>query len=160
MYYSLQVAALATSASANAFITMLGLKLANTSGHRARLRKLVVGGGSVAPQDLQVGVRVRRTDNTGDGTSTAVNVNTIASADANQIASRVSAIGKTYTAEPTAYENGVLAGGSLNTRGTLVLEFSADEAPVWGPNKTLGIEAAPGSASAATLDITVEWEEF
>jgi hypothetical protein len=160
MFYKLKVDGLVTGASANTYITILGLKLPNTTGYRARLRRLVIGGGGVAPQDLQVSLRIRRTGNTADGTSTAVNVNTIGDSRGGSVASRVSAIGKNYSAEPTTFENGALGGGPINTRATLALNWSADDAPVWGPNQTLCLEAAPGSASAATLEAALEWEEF
>lgn len=157
--YAIKVEGIATGASANTFKTLLGLKLANTAGHVARLRRLVVGGGGGAAQDLQVSIRLRRTDNNADGTSTAVNVNTIGKHESEQIASVVSAIGKNYTVEPTNYETEMLGGGALNTRGGLVLEWAPGEGPRFGKNQTLGIEGAPGSATAANLEIALEWEE-
>lgn len=158
--FSVNVLALATSASANTYATLLALKFANTTGHRARLRRLVLGGAGGAPEDLQVSFRLRRSNNTGDGTSTAVNVNTIAKADAGSVASNVAAIGKNHTVEPTDYENGALAGGSFNSRGTMVLEWAPGEGPLWGPNQALGLEAASGEADSAALQATLEWEEF
>jgi hypothetical protein len=160
MHYKLNVAGITTGAAANTFITLLGLKLADTTGHRARLRKLVVGGGGGAAQDIQVSLRLRRTDNTTDGTSTAVNVNTIGQADPNSVASRIAAIGKNYSAEPTAFETATLGLAAINSRATLVQEWGPDEAPVWGQNQTLALEGAPGTAAAVTLEITAEWEEF
>ena len=160
MNYKLKVEGIATGAVANTFITLLGLKLPDTAGYRARLRRLVVGGGGGAPQDLQVSLRLRRADNTTDGTLTAVGVNTIGDARGDSVASRISAIGKNYTVEPTTFENGTLGLGVMNTRATLVMEFGPDEAPEWGPNQTLAVEGAPGSATAANLEIAAEWEEF
>lgn len=160
MNYKLKVDGIATGAVANTFKTLLGLKLADTAGHRARLRRLIVGGGGGAPQDLQVSLRLRRADNTTDGTKTDVNVNTIGSADDGQIASRIAAIGKNYTDEPTTYETGTLGLAAVNTRSTLVMEWGPDDAPVWGPNQSLCLEGAPGSATAATLEVAAEWEEF
>jgi hypothetical protein len=159
-HFKLRAPAVVTGSTANAFITLVGLKFANTAGHRGRLRKLIVGGAAVSPQDVQVSLRLRRTDNTTDGTSTSVNVNTIGQADPNSIASNLAAIGKNYSAEPTTFATGMLGVGALNSRGTLVMEWGPDEAPIWGPNQTLCLEAAPGSATATTLDVTEEWEEF
>ena len=155
----LRAGSLVTGSTANAFITLLGLKLPAGTGNRARLRKLVVGGGGVAPQDVQVSLRLRRTNNTTDGTSTPLNVNTIGKADPNALASVMAAVGTNYSAEPTTYETGTLGIGALNSRGTLVMEWGPDEAPIWGPSQTLGLEAAPGSATATTLDVMAEWEE-
>ena len=123
MHHKLNVAAIATGATANAFITLLGLKLANTAGHRARLRRLIVGGGGGAAQDVQVSLRLRRTSNAGAGTATAVNVDTIGQADAGSVASRIAAIGKNYSAEPTTYETASLGLAAINSRATLVMEW-------------------------------------
>ena len=158
--FGLHVTDCETGSTANTFTTLLGLKFANTTGHRARLRRLVVGGDAGAPQDKQVDIRLRRSDNTTDGTSTAVGTTTIGKKDSGSVASNVAAIGQTYTAEPTTKETGYLAGGSLNARGTLVLEWNEVDAPVWGPNQTLLIEGAPGEATAVRLGVTAEWEEF
>ncbi len=157
--YSLNVDGIATGATLNVFTTILSLKMANTTGHRGRLRRLVVGGSGGASEDVPVDIRIRRSDNTTDGTSTAVNVNTIGSLEALQIASNLAAIGHTHAAEPTTKENGSLGGGPLNSRGTLVLEWGPGEGPLWGLNETLGIEAAPGTSTAVKLAVNVEWDE-
>lgn len=157
--FSVKSGTITTSASANTFITLLGLKMANTTGHMARLRRMVVAGAGAAAQDLQVTVKLDRTGNTTDGTSTSVNVATIMQADPLSVASNVNAIGKTYSAEPTTFNGDAGYGGSFNTRGTLVLEWARGEGPVWGKNETLCILGAPGSATAATLDISLEWDE-
>jgi hypothetical protein len=41
----------------------------------------------------------------------------------------------------------------------LVLEWPEGKGPVWGKNETLCLLAAPGAATAATLDVCVEWDE-
>jgi hypothetical protein len=149
-----------TGAVANTFKTLLGFKLANTAGHRARLKRLIIGGAGQAAQDVNVSIHLHRTDNSADGTSTAVNVNTIASKVSEQIASIVNAIGKNYSAEPTTMEAGNLLPFSLNGRSTIVLgpaDFGTEV--IWGKNQTLCIEGAPGEALAVILDVGVEWEE-
>lgn len=158
--FKVKIPSLASGAVANAYTSIVGVKFANTTGHRARLSQLVVSGGGNAPQDLQVSIQLRRTDNTTDGTSTAVNVNTIAKKDPDSIASNASAVGKNYTVEPTTKESGLLAGGAFNARSQLVLTWNDDDAPVWGKNQTLLIEAAPGQATAANLEVSMEWQEF
>ncbi len=158
--FKLRVDGLSTGAVANTFLTALAVKFANTTGHRARLRSLAIGGTGGAPQDIQVSARLRRTGNTSDGTSTAVATTYVTKADPNSIASNVTAIGKNYTVEPTTYEPGSLGLGSFNARNTIIKEWALDQAPVWGPNQTLGLEVAPGSATATTLEVTLEWEEF
>ncbi len=157
--FSVKVDGISTSASANTYKTILGLKMASTTGHKARLRRLTVGGGGGAAQDLQVSVKIDRTTNATDGTSTSVNVATILQHEADSVASNVNAIGKNYTVEPTVLAGDAGAGGSLNTRGALVLEWQRGEGPEWGITQTLCILAAPGAATAATLDVGVEWDE-
>lgn len=157
--YSVYIPGITTGSSANTFITVAGLKMANTVGHRCWLTRLVIGGAGAAVQDVQVSVKIDRTGNTTDGTSTSVNVNTIVKADANDIASRVNAIGKNYSVEPTTYDGTAGFGGSFNSRGTLVLEWAPRLGPLWGINQTLGILAAPGAATATSLNLHLEWFE-
>ena len=154
-----KVEGLVTGAVANTFKTILGMKFADTLGHRAKLRKLVVGGGGGAGQDLQVSLRLRKTNIDADGTSTAVNVNTIGKSDPTSVASNVAAIGKNYTVEPTTMGTDTLGGGAINGRGGLVLEWPGDDAPIWGKGECLCLEAAPGEATAANLEAYVCWEE-
>jgi hypothetical protein len=157
--FALNIPQLSTGASAGTYAARLGLKLANTAGHRARLTKIVLGGGGLGPQDVQLSFRLRRTDNTSDGTATAVSAAEIARLDPDSLASNVSAK-KTYTVDPTTLEDGAVAAGSVNARGCLVLEWAAGEGPRWGKNQTLVLEVAPGSATNTSFDVTVEWEEF
>ena len=89
-----------------------------------------------------------------------MNVNTIGQADPASVASVLTAIGRNYSAEPTTFETATLGVGAMNSRGTLVMEWGPDEAPQWGKNQTLCLEAAPGSATATTLEVAAEWEEF
>jgi len=159
-HFSTKVDGIATGAAANTYRTLLGIKFSNTAGHRAKLRRLVISGGGGAPQDEQASIRIRRTDNSADGTSTAVNVNTISPKDEGSVASIVTAIGKNYTVEPTTYASEIIGGGSLNCRGQLVLAWPGDDAPQVGINETLGIEGAPGQAVALNLEVFAEWEEF
>ena len=158
--FQTKVDSIATGSTANTYKTLLGLKFADTAGHRGRLRRLIVSGGGGAPQDLQCSIKLRRSDNTGDGTSTSVNTNTISKKDPASVASNVSAIGKNFTAEPTTIDTDILGGGSFNCRGVLELAFTEEEAPVWGKNETLLVQGAPGQATAATLEIFAVWEEF
>lgn len=150
---------LATGAVANTYITLASLKFADTAGHRGRLRRLILSGGGGSPQDLQVSIKIQRTDNNADGTSSAINVNTIAQKDALTAASNVAAIGSNFTVEPSNKATAVLGGGSFNTRSGLVLEWGPDEAPIWGRNQTLVIQGAPGTATAANLQAELLWEE-
>jgi len=148
-----------TGSSAGTYKTMLGLKMANTLGNIARLRKLIVGGAGEAAADVNISVKLDRTNNLADGTSTSFNVANIFKNDPKSVASMVNAIGSTYTVEPTTYDGAVGNLGSFNSRGTIVIEWQRLEGPLWGINQTLGILLAPGAASATKVDLGVEWEE-
>jgi len=160
MHYALSVHGLATGTTAGTFKTLLGFKHADTTGHRARVRALHVSGGNGAPQDLQATIKMALTDNTTDGTSTDASSD-VAKKDGDSVASRMTAVGKNYTVEPTAYGDPVFL-GALNTRGQLHKEWhDPDSMPVWGKNTTLGVLATIGDGTtAANLDVTIEWEEF
>jgi hypothetical protein len=52
--------------------TILALKFVPTrTGHQGRLRRLIIGGAGGAAQDVQVSLKLDRTSNTTDGTSTS-----------------------------------------------------------------------------------------
>ncbi len=158
--FSMQVQA-DTGAVANTFATLLGLKFANTTGHRGRLRKLTIAGGGGAAQDLQVQCRLTKSDNTADGTSTDV-IAGLLKVDPLSVASNVAAAGAEFTVEPTTKETDYYGLGGLNSRATLQHDWTNDPAgaPQWGKNQTLLLEGAPGAATATTLVIGIEWEEF
>ncbi len=104
---------------------------------------------------------MQRSDNTADGTpGAALNVNTIAKADPASSASNVGAIGINYSAEPTSYGTQAFGLPALNGRATLLLEWDPEEAPEFGPNQTLALQAAPPTAAAVALKVAAEWEEF
>lgn len=158
--YSITIPTVATGTTANSYTTLVGLKFANTTGHKAVLRRCVIGGGNVAAQDLQVSFRFDRTDNAGDGTSTSVATTGIMARDSGSVASNVSAIGKTYTAEPTTAAGDAGFGGVFNTRAGVVLSWDANEGPAWGPNQTLVLQGCMGTGStAATMTVSLEWDE-
>lgn len=157
--FSINIPSISTGATANAFITIAGLKLANTAGHRAKLRKLMIGGSGGAAQDIQVNFKIDRTDNSADGTSTAVATTLIFAHDQDGGASNMAAIGKNYSGEPTTYAGDTGSGGAVNSRGSVLLEWPSGQGPSWGKNQTLGILAAPGANTATTLALMLEWEE-
>lgn len=157
--YACKIGSIVTGTGANTYTTIASFKFADTAGHVGRLRRLVVGGGGGASEDVPVSVQLKRSDNSTAGTSTSVNVNTIGPMESLAIASNVSAIGKTYTSEPTTVESATLGGGEFNSRGTLVLEWGPGEGPKWGRNETLLVQGAPGTATAVKLGVEVEWDE-
>jgi hypothetical protein len=149
--------AVSTGATGAAYTTVLGIKFANTAGHRARLRKVSISGNEAT--DRAVAWRVDRSDNTTDGTSTAGTTANILQHDPDSAASNVSAIGYTYTVEPTTVAADTGIGGSFNCRGGDIKEWAPGSGPLWGKNQTLLIKAAPATSNATALVVSVEWEE-
>ncbi|MCP4249174.1 MAG: hypothetical protein GY778_19185 [bacterium] len=158
MLYRLPLFGLTSGTVPGTFKFLMGLKLANTAGHRARLVGLK-GGGDGAPNDIQVKVKVAIYDNTTDGTSTDASGD-VEQVDANSVATRMAAVRKNYTALPTTLVREVFA-DAFNDRGRLDKEFhDQDQMPRWGKNETLLVGVTIGSGStAANLFLEVLWEE-
>lgn len=158
--FSLQVA-VATEAGANVFDTVLSMRMDNTTGHVARLRRLTIAGGGAAPQDLQVQARLAKSDNTANGTAGASVLADVVKLDPLSVDSNISVLGKSYTTDPTTMEADRIGLGGLNTRGVIQFDWTNDmlNAPQWGKNQAMNLECAPGEATAATLLIGIEWEE-
>jgi len=156
---------LASDTTDESYISVVGIKMADTVGHRLRLRSIVISGypDGASPVDKQINLRLARSDNTSDGTATAQNVNTIAKKDPDSVASNVAALKTNYTAEPTTIDTDKLPLGTLNTRGTLVKEWTdPDEMPRITRDQTLllQVEKNDGAASAILINADIEWEEY
>ncbi len=159
MIYSVKFDALVTGSTANTYKTLIALIMPNTAGCIGRLRKVVMGPGGAAPEDLSVDIKIGITDSGGAGTpGSTPNVNTIQSHEQDQRASVVSGLGINYSGEPSTFQTG--AGGfSMNSRATFSQEWPEGKGPKWGKNQTLCIKGAPGTSAAVHLSGTIEWEE-
>lgn len=159
MFYTVPAADVATTGSADTFKTIAAILVADTAGHRARLRRLTIGFADNTPADAQVSFQVKRILDVsagGAGTSTAV---TPGKVDPGTPASLVSA-GKNFTVEPTAYETDPLWTDDLNTRGGVVIEWNEDDAPRVTQDMLLGVLAAPRAAAAQQVTVTMEVEQY
>ena len=159
MHFALGLDGLATGVVPGTFLSLIGIKMADTLGHRGRVRSINVGGDGNAPQDLQVTVRLQVSDNTGDGTATDAAAS-VAKKDPYSVATRAAAVYKQYTVEPTTVGR-VVWEGAFNSRGVLIKEwYDPDSGPEWGQDETMLVRATIGSGStAAGLAIDLEWEE-
>jgi hypothetical protein len=149
----------ATGAAADTYKTMAAIRVADTAGHRVRLRALHVGPADDAPVDKCLAIKISRVADVsagGAGTSTAV---TPAKKDVASTAALASA-GKNYTVEPTTYETEALWQGAINSRGAISMVWSADDAPVVGQDALVGVLMAPRDAAAVTVSGSLEFEEF
>ncbi len=160
MIYSLTVEDVATGVAADTFTTLLALKAAETSGHRGRLLKLCVGPSDNTPADINLSVKVNKTNNTANGAgSSNVASAAIPKTDPAQRNSIMTGY-YGYSGEPTTYDTQAPWNMDFNRRGGLIENWDEREAPSWGPNETLGILLAPRTAAAARVTITLIWEEF
>ncbi len=158
--HAVKIDVVATGATANAYTTIVGLKMGATSGHHATLRRLVVGGGGGVAEALLVSVRIKLATIATAGTSTSVNVNTIGVLQKGVAASKVAAIGHTYAAEPTVVGTGTYGGGEVHSAsGPLILDWAKGEGPSWGESQNLLIQAASGANDAVSLGVSLEWDE-
>lgn len=146
------------------YLTTLGLKFANTTGHRGRIKRILLSGfpSGASPQDLQILAKAVVFDNTAAGTFTTVNVSNIAKHDPASIASNVLAIGKEYSIEPTTAKR-IVGEGAYNGRSfipLIILPLDDQSGPIWGMNETLGIMVAMNSGSTAPeVTVTLDWQE-
>ena len=157
MRYAVTATNVASGAVADTFKTLAAVIAADTAGHRARLVSLAAGTADDTPQDKNVCVRLIRTDNTAAGTPGSSP--TPAKLDTDSRASVLTA-GINYSAEPTSLESTPVFAVDFNLRGGLLKEWAPDDAPVLNKNQTLCVQAAPRTPNAATLTITLVYEEF
>lgn len=153
--HSVTFTAVATGSSVGTYKTLLGVIFGNTTGYRGRVRKLSVQPDGEAAQDVNVSLRLSKTNNATTGTATAVTPKKL---DANSIATNATA-GKNYSAEPTTVDSQHFWEGAVNGRGGILVEWLPHEGPLWGINETLILQASPGAASAVKLSGTIEWDE-
>lgn len=147
---------IASGAVVGTYKTMAIIKAANTAGHRGRLRAIVLGFNDEAAQDINMALRIARTNNAGDGTGTA---QTPAQLDPGMRATDLTAK-INLTAEPTTYESTFLFEGGLNSRGAFSFAWPVDKAPLWGINQALGLLVSPGEAVAVKMAGALYFEQY
>lgn len=164
MFYQLIGDDLPTLAVADDYKTMLSLIVADTAGHRARLRTLTVGFADDSPADNNVGLTIERIADVGGGspgTLTAVAVGDIAKVDPGSIDSIVSG-GRNYTVEPAAFETEPLWTMGLNDRGGLEKEWTVEEAAkfIVLQDQLLALRSCPRVAVLSRMNVTLGFEVF
>ena len=154
--YAIAFRDIAGDAVADADTTICSAFTANTAGHRFRLREIAVGFSDNAPADLNAGIALAISDNTGAGTK--ANSITPEPLDSDSLASIISG-GSDYTAEPTTYGDPIWA-IELHQQNSLIKEWSAEDAPVCNQNELIGLINTPRVATAASLSGHMIIEEF
>ena len=159
MRFTIPFSDVATGAVADAFKTIGAVHAGNTAGYRCRLRKLSVGPADGTPVDKSVSLQLKRIDDVSGGEAGSKTAVWPFPKDSFSRAAVVTG-GENYTVEPTAYAAERLWECGLNTRGAIVMEWAAEDAPVANRNQLIGLLAAPQDASAITLSGSLEVEEF
>lgn len=158
-FYSVPFTDLATGTVANTFFTAASVVVAATLGHRARLRSLSVGPSDDAPADQNLALKISRIADLSAGTAGTTTAQTpnpaLSSSPAAQAGGNVN-----YTAEPTAYESVPLWAIDINTRGSVIMQWSADDAPIAAQDQVLALLAAPRSTTAIRFSGCLVFEEF
>ncbi|MEK6798959.1 MAG: hypothetical protein AABZ12_08355 [Planctomycetota bacterium] len=161
MRYTLPFDDVSTGAVADTYKTIAALIVANTAGHRCRVRKISVGFSDNAPADRNVGLRLQRiaslaTAGTPGSTLSGANM---PKKDTGSIDSLVTGA-RNYSVEPTTFETEPLWEMDINDRSGLVMEWGEEEAPRAIQNQYLCVRAAPRAAAASALSGTIEFELY
>jgi hypothetical protein len=151
-----------SGAVADTFRTIASIIVANTTGHRFRVRSLSIGPSDDAPADLNASVKLARTNNATAGTpSSTVTAANMPKVDPGSIDSLMTG-GRNYSGgEPTTYETEPLFTEDFNIRGGFIKEWTdPDQMPKVTQNKTLGLLLAPRTAVAIRTSGTIEFEMY
>jgi len=163
MRFTVSFEDLATSASADTFITLAALICADTAGLRARLRKLTISFADDTPQNANAAFQIKRIADVSAGTAgtagTTIGTSSVPKVD-DQSADSPASAKLAYSAEPTTYETYPLWRGEGNALGGVIREWGERDAPTIQRDQHLGLLAAPRAASALRISGTLEFEQF
>lgn len=161
-HYTMPFENVACGTSADTFLTVAAIVAANTTGHRARVRSISIGPADDAPADANISVRLNRVSSVsggGAGTATTVSAGNMGKKDAGALDTVITG-GHTYTAEPTTYDTEPLWQSDMNTRGGIIKEWAAEDAPILGPDMLIGVMVAPKDTTARSVSGCIEFEQF
>ncbi len=166
MLYTVTFESIDTGALADTFKTMLALLMPDTNdGHRARLRKLIVGASQVTPSDDSMLLQIKRILDVSVGSAgtagTTIGAAAVPKVDPDSIDSFASAK-IDYSAEPTTYATEAIYAAPFNTRGGLIERWEPfdPEAPVFRRDQLLGLLIAPRAAAAVAITGSITFETF
>ena len=163
MRYTLPFNDVATGAVGDTFKTFASIIVADTAGHRCRIRSLQIGPSTDIPSDTNVAVQIKRVADVSAGTAGSsgdtISAANMPKVDPGSRAAVVSAA-RNYSAEPTVYEDEALFHMDMNVRGGFIKEWDADAAPRATQDQLLGLLVAPRDGAIKNLSGTIEIEEY
>ena len=162
-FYKVPFKDVETGAVADTYMTVCSIIVADTAGHRCRLRSLQVGPSAATPTDLNVDIVVGRIADVSAGAAgtpgDTVSAANTPKVDPGSVASLMTS-GRDYSVEPTAYETEYLWEVGVNSRGLFIKEWAAIDAIVATQDMLLGILAAPRAATLVAITGSIEYEVF
>lgn len=160
MRYSLPFDNITTLASADTLKTLALIRVANTVGHRFRLRAVTGSFADDVPQDNNIHLRIHRvaygTAGTAGSTVTAANM---PKKDPGSIDCLMTGE-LNFSAEPTTFDNQGIWVIDMNDRGEFHREWDEDQAPRFIANSGCAFRAAPREAVASILTGCMEFELY
>lgn len=164
MIYRLPFDDIVTGAVADTFKTLAAILVADTAGHRVRLRNLIVGFAQDTPPDVPVALKIGRIADASAGTAGTAG-NTVSTAnmpkvDPGSIACLMTGP-RAYSVEPTAYETEPLWSDDLNAHNGIIMPWpDPDERPRATQDMLIALLAAPRTAVAVAVSGTLEFEMY
>lgn len=162
-HFSLPFEDVATGAVADVFKTLAALIVADTQGHRCRVRGLHVGPSDDTALDFNIAVRLSRILDVSAGsagTSTPVTTALMPKHDPGSVDSLVSG-GLNFTGEPSTYEARDLYVNGFNMRGGLINErFDEDEKYVATRDMIIALRFAPRTGTVMRVSGVILFEVF
>ena len=151
-----------SGATKDLYTTIASLIVADTAGHRCRVLSINIGCDDDTPEDRVVSVKLARIADVSAGaagTKTAVTGANMAKTDPNSVASIITG-GRTYTAEPTAYETEPLFEQPFNLRSGFIKEWPENQAKIADRDMLIGVLVAPRTANIARVSGSIEFEVY
>lgn len=156
-FYSITVDDVVTPSTADQFKTVIGIKI-GSAGVRGRVVALDVGAADDTLDNLNLGLKIAKTNNAGDGTGTSFTPKKV---DNDGPASSVTAAYVDYSAEPTTYDTDPFWITGMHSRANISKGWGPLEAFRWKNGNTLGVLICTRTnTSPIRVSLTLTWEEY
>jgi len=159
--YYLDFDDVASSGTADDELTVAALLVADTAGHRIRIRSLAVGPADNTPSDSTLLVALKRVEDISAGSAgtpqTSVAAADIARQSTDDVATIITGGIDYQTLEPSVYDARALWMMGFNARGAVVKEWG-DQGPVFEQDQLAGLIVVPRAAAVSRVSGCLEFE--